>query len=60
MTDKQKYLRACEYAINEMIGRGSYSLAINIHSNQPTMVKWKDALEWVEKEYEEPHGDKKE
>lgn len=56
MTDKQIYLHACKYAVYEMLGKGSSSLAINIHSDNPTLVEWKDVLKWIEKEYGEEDG----
>ena len=50
MTEKQKCLRACSFAVIEMIGRGSSSLVIDVHSGNPSTIEWKDVLEWIEKE----------
>lgn len=50
MTERQKCLRACSFAVIEMIERGSSSLVMDIHSGNPTSVKWNDVLEWIEKE----------
>lgn len=52
MTDKQKYLHACKYAIEMVKRKGSCSLAMDIRSNNPIVVKWKDVLDWIDKEYE--------
>ena len=52
MTERQKCLRACSFAVIEMIERGSSSLVMDIHSGNPTSVKWNDVLEWIEKEEE--------
>lgn len=52
MTDKQKYLRACRFAITKMKEKGSVSITLDIHSDNPTLVKLNDVLNWIEKEYE--------
>ena len=52
MTDKQKYLHACKFAVEELTRKGSISLAMDIHSDNPTVVDWKDVIEWIDKEYE--------
>lgn len=55
MSDKQKYLMACQFAIMQLTRKGSCSVALDCHSDNPTIVKWKDVLEWIEKEYEVEH-----
>lgn len=50
MTEKQKCLRACSFAVIKMIESGSSSLAMDIYSDNPSTIKWSDVLEWIEKE----------
>lgn len=52
MTDKQKYLLACQFAIHQLTSKGSCSMVMDVHSDNPTVVQWKDVLDWIEKEYE--------
>lgn len=52
MTVKQKYLYACKYAIEQLKRKGSCSLAMDIHSDNPIVVKWKDVLDWIDEEYD--------
>jgi len=49
---KFKTKKACKYAIEQLTRKGSSSLAMDIHSDNPTVVKWKDVLDWIEEEYE--------
>ena len=52
MTERQKCLRACSFAVIEMIERGSSSLVMGVHSGNPSTVAWSDVLAWIEKEEE--------
>lgn len=47
MSDEEKYIMACRYAIMEMIEKGSSSLALGIGSKNQTVVQWKDVLTWL-------------
>lgn len=47
MTNDEKFLRACEYAIHRMIIDGSYGVLLGVHSNEPVMVDYVDVLDWI-------------
>ena len=49
-TDKGKYLRACGFAISQMIERGSSAVVFSIHSDHPVQVRYEDVLEWIDKQ----------
>ena len=49
-TDKEKYLRACGFAITQMMERGSSAVVFGIHSDHPVQVRYKDVLEWINKQ----------
>ncbi len=51
MTEKEKYLLACNYAIMQLTRKGSCSVVLGVHSDNPTVVEWKDVLEWLDAEY---------
>lgn len=52
MTDSKKYIKACMFAISEMKRRGSSSVVLGLHGEQPTIVKWDDALTWLDNEFQ--------
>lgn len=51
MTERQKYLLGCRYAIKQMIEQGNYSVLLDCQSDNPIHVEWKKALEWIAEEY---------
>lgn len=52
MTNKEAYLKACGFAVTQMIKKGSSSIALGLHSEKHpvTIVEWKDVLGWIDKE----------
>ena len=52
MTDKQKYLSACRFAIHQLMKKGSIAALLNCQDNEPIEIRWKDTLDWIDKEYE--------
>lgn len=50
MTDREKYLRACGFAITQMMGNGSSAVVFGVHSDNPAEVKYEDVLEWIDKQ----------
>ena len=52
MTDREKYIVACNFAISQLTSKGSCSVVLDVHSDNPTVVRWKDVLEWLDKEYQ--------
>lgn len=51
LTNKQKYLKVCGYAVLQMKKKGISSLALDITSNNPTtIVDLEDVLDWIDKE----------
>lgn len=40
MTDKEKYLRVCGFAISQMIERGSAAVVLDVHSDNPTTIRY--------------------
>ena len=53
MTDREKYILACNFAIMQLTRKGSCSVVLDVHSDKPTVVEWKDVLEWLDKEYQD-------
>ena len=51
MTDREKYIRACMYAIHQLTYRGSNGYVL-IDDGNWIDVPWKDVLEWLDKEYQ--------
>lgn len=52
MTNREKYILACNFAVMQLTTKGSCSVVLDIHSDHPTEVKWTDVLEWLDKEYQ--------
>lgn len=50
VADKEKYLRACGFAISQMMERGSSAVVFGIHSDHPVQVRYEDVLEWINKQ----------
>lgn len=50
MTDREKYICGCNFAIRKLVERGSSAYAI-IDDGKWITVPWKDILEWLDKEY---------
>ena len=40
------------FAISEMKRRGSSSVVLGLHSEQPTIVKWDDVFTWLDNEFQ--------
>ena len=51
MTDREKYLCGCNYAIRKLVEKGSSSYVI-LDGDKWIDVPWKDILEWLDKEYQ--------
>ena len=47
MSDEEKYIMACRFAIMTMIEKGSCSVALGIGSKNQTVVQWIDVLSWL-------------
>ena len=48
--DEKNIIAACRYAVGQMIGKGSSSIALHINTENQTIVSWKDVLVWLAKE----------
>ena len=57
MTDREKYLCGCNYAIRKLVEKGSSSYAI-LDGDKWIEVPWKDILEWLNSEYKAESEDK--
>ena len=51
MTDKQKYILACKFAISKLTDKGSSAVMLGIHKDR-MIVDWKDVIDWLDDEYQ--------
>ncbi len=46
--NKNDYIHACQFAIGELVEKGSSSVMLNCRSEHPTVIKWDDVMNWLE------------
>ena len=62
MTDKEKYLLACKYAVRDKMEKGSYAYTVlettdtEVQTTKWIDVPWKDVLNWLNQEYQKEIG----
>ena len=52
MTNKQKYLLGCNFAIMQLTKYGSIEFLMHDENDDVVTVKWNEILEWLNSEFE--------